>query len=136
MVREDEASETARRWAWWIPGVAMGMADILTDAFGHGAQLLHLTFGLAGGIAWQLLYRRDLVSRLSLITAVWGVAAVVALVAGAPVKPTGQLVSDGLGVFGVLLGLVQTEQWLRWRDRRDDAVSARVVVPDEAGAHR
>lgn len=102
-----------QRNAWLIPMAASAVANLVAPLIGSPRALWGLA-GVVGGVLWQLIYRRDLVERLTFPVAVLTVSGVMALIPGATFDTTG----DGavLGV-GVLVGLVWTEHYLRWRDR-------------------
>ena len=93
------------------PAVGRGLGS---DGLTSGTLLAVVGAGLLCGAAWQLLYRRDLVDRLTYFSAFFVVG--IALPA---VLPGGNMTSEPAGsVFalcGVLTGLVYTEQWLRGR---------------------
>lgn len=72
--------------------------------------------GLAAGVVWQLLYRRDLTSRLTLAAVCTGLAMTSALVSRTDIV-WDDMNTEGLYAFGTLLGLIFAEQYLRRRDR-------------------
>lgn len=107
------------------------MLPCFSIGFAEGAQQLtdadrrpYAAVGLLAGAAWQVLYRRDLATRLTLpvVGACFIIASV--LISGDEFM-TGD---DALGLpsvllycVGVLCGLVLTEHHLRWQDRRAEA---------------
>ncbi|WP_182376503.1 hypothetical protein [Nocardioides sp. WS12] len=72
--------------------------------------------GLAAGVIWQLLYRRDLASRLTPMSVVVAVGVVAALTTRQELR-WNDMNTVGLLAIGVLLGLIYTEQYQRWQDR-------------------
>jgi hypothetical protein len=83
-----------------------------------GARLLAVVaVCVSAGALWQLLYRRDLVDRLTHFSCAFSLVAVTvfALTWGDPVSSSMQA---GVGLCAVLTGLVFAEQWLRSRDER------------------
>ncbi|MBM0123854.1 hypothetical protein [Pimelobacter simplex] len=103
---------------------AVAAAQIGRD--GDAGRAPSLVLGLAAGAAWQLLHRRDLVSRLALPVVAGGLGVAIAVVAGEPImlgdtraETTGMLVY----AFCVLVGLVLAELRLRRQDRRAGEVS-------------
>lgn len=71
--------------------------------------------GIAAGTAWQVLNRRDLTSRLTVIASVVGVLVKLSVASGDALVWSDLLV-DGVYYVGVLLALIFTEQCLRGRD--------------------
>jgi hypothetical protein len=105
-------------WAWLLPAFGLGFGTAGHELFGAG-RVPFAVAGLVLGAAWQLLYRRDVVDRLTVPTvlACLAVGFVLAsgevLVVGDESAPTeGVLLYGG----GVLAGLVLAEQYLRRRD--------------------
>ena len=72
--------------------------------------------GLLAGAVWQLLFRRDLTSRLTFMAVLVGVG-VVATLAAREAFVWDDMDAAGLYSIGILLGLIYTENYLRWRDR-------------------
>lgn len=103
-----------QRNAWLIPGIAGGIANLVAPMIGSPRAAWGLA-GVIGGVLWQLAYRRDLVERLTFPVALVTVSGVMALLPNATFEMTDRGVVFGLGV---LVGLVWTEHWSRWRDRR------------------
>lgn len=97
------------------------MADA-TDA----ERAPYVVLGLAAGAAWQLLYRRDLVSRLTFPVVAGAVALLVSVLPGGELR-LGDSPAEGRALaihfFCILVGLVLAEQHLRRQDRRAGEVS-------------
>ena len=72
--------------------------------------------GLAAGAAWQLLYPRYLASRLTFI-AVLVIIGVIVNLAARREFVWEDMDTVGLLAIGILLGLIYTEHYQRWRDR-------------------
>lgn len=112
-----------------MPLIALGVGRAAGDQVTPPGDLLVVAVaGLVCGAAWQLLYRRDLVDRLTYFAAFFVVS--MALLA---VLPDGQVsdatVGTTIALTGVLAGLVYTEQWLR--DRAERAAGLRVAAPQK-----
>lgn len=107
---------TAERWAWVIPMWAGVPASIFADATNAPRTSYFLT-GIAAGVAWQWWYRRDLTSRLTFISAVAAIAVTFNLVAREAFHWE-DMNTLGLAWIGILIGLVHTEQYRRWQDRK------------------
>jgi hypothetical protein len=105
--------EPRREWAWLVPWFAGSVAIVVADVTGAQRASFFLT-GLAAGVGWQLLYRRDLVSRLTFMAVLMTVAVVGSLVTREDLVWE-DMDTTGLLVIGVLLGLIHSEQYLRWR---------------------
>lgn len=93
---------------------------------GEAGRAPLLVLGLAAGAAWQLLFRRDLLPRLTWPAAFGGVVVAVAIARGEPIAlgdDAAETSARLLYSFGVLCGLVAAEQYLRWRDRRAERLS-------------
>lgn len=107
-----------RPWAFVLPLVALGVGRSTgDDVTQRGDLLVVVVAGLVCGVAWQLLYRRDLVDRLTYFAAFFVVSTGLMVV-----LPDAQFGSAAVGTTvalgGVLAGLVYTEQWLRGRAER------------------
>ncbi len=72
--------------------------------------------GLAAGVVWQLLSRRDLTARLTFM-AVLVTIGVLATLAARQEFVWEDMDTAGLLAIGILLGLIYTEHYQRWRDR-------------------
>jgi hypothetical protein len=107
-----------RPWAFVLPLVALGVGRSAGDEVTQRGDLLVVVVaGLVCGVAWQLLYRRDLVDRLTYFAAFFVVS--MGLVVVLPDAYIGSAaVGTTVAVGGVLTGLVYTEQWLRGRAER------------------
>jgi hypothetical protein len=115
-----------RLWAFVMPLLAFGVGRASGNEVPPPGEVLVVAgVGLVCGAAWQLLYRRDLVDRLTYFAAFFVVS--MGLVA---VLPDTHVRSGSVGatiaLCGVLAGLVYTEQWLRGRAER--AASQRVAA--------
>jgi hypothetical protein len=95
---------------WLLPfGVLSGAGD-------DGPATLAV--GLALGVAWQLVYRRDLVDRLTVVAVFLTVGAATAFLMRAVAGNVTVDLSHAGGALACLAGLVLTEQALRARDLR------------------
>ncbi len=116
-------------WAWLVPlvcGGLVGTLDTLGLAMGI-QQAVAYVLGLGAGVAWQLLYRRDLVDRGWFIAVVFSIGAAMNLVNDGDIgidASTATLVY----LACVVVGLVLCERFLRWRDAR----AAAPAVPGDA----
>ncbi|WP_408897680.1 hypothetical protein ACJ5H2_00900 [Nocardioides sp. R1-1] len=112
-------------FAWVVPLFAL-VAAANVHGIQDAARAPYAVLGLAGGAAWQLLDRRDLAARLTWPVVFGGVGLLVALAAREPLV-LGDTRAESLGRaifgFGVLCGLVLTERYLRWRERRAERLS-------------
>lgn len=107
--------EPRKQWAWLAPWLSSGVASVIADVTGAERVSFFLT-GLAAGLIWQLLYRRDLASRLTPMSVVVTVGVVAALTTRQELR-WNDMNTVGLLAIGVLLGLIYTEQYQRWQDR-------------------
>lgn len=107
-----------RPWAFVMPLIALGVGRSAgDDVTQRGDLLVVVVAGLLCGAAWQVLYRRDIVDRLTYFAAFYVVS--MALVAVLPDADIGSApVGTTVALGGVLAGLVYTEQWLRGRAER------------------
>jgi len=103
------------KWAWLVPWFSSATASIIASVTNAERVSFFLT-GLAAGAAWQLLYRRDLASRLTFM-AVLVTIGVIANLAARREFGWEDMDTVGLLAIGILLGLVYTEHYQRWRDR-------------------
>lgn len=97
----------------WLTG---GLVTVVSDATG-ATRVPSFLLGLAAGAAWQLVNRRDLASRLLLLSVLAGIGVTVALVSRSPLDWS-DMDTSGLYAIGLLLGLVWTEHLLRWQEVR------------------
>lgn len=107
-------------WAFMVPAFGSIVVSEMADAADAG-RTPSLVVGLAAGVAWQLLYRRDLVSRLAVPAVLSVVVLVLSVLPG--VKAEG---GDGPALtylLCVVVGLVLAELRLRRQDRRAGEVS-------------
>lgn len=86
---------------------------------------------MGAGVAWQLLFRRDLVSRLTLMAVVVTVG-VIATLASRQEFVWQDMDTGGLYAIGVLLGLIYSEHFQRWRDRTAVRQSPKAAQNDGA----
>ena len=106
--------EPRRQWAWLVPWFSGGVASLVGSSTGAD-RVSSLLVGLAAGAVWQLLFRRDLVSRLTFMAVVVTVG-VLATLAAREEFVWQDMDTAGLYAIGVLLGLIYTEHYQRWRD--------------------
>lgn len=107
--------EPRKQWAWLAPWFSGGIASLISSATNTDRVPFLLT-GLAAGTVWQLLFRRDLTSRLTLMAVLVTIAMFATLVAREEFVWE-DMDTGGLLAIGILLGLIYTEQYQRWRDR-------------------
>ena len=107
--------EPGRKWAWLIPWFSGGFASLVSNVTGAD-RVSFFVVGMTAGTVWQLLFRRDLASRLTFMAVVVTVG-VVATLASRREFVWEDMNTAGLGAIGILLGLIYTEHYLRWRDR-------------------
>ncbi|MGZ4493232.1 MAG: hypothetical protein ACXVWU_00900 [Nocardioides sp.] len=107
--------EPGKQWAWIIPWFSGGVASVVGDATG-AHRVSFFIIGVVAGVVWQVLFRRDLTSRLTLMAMISTVGLVAVLVSGDEFVWS-DMNTGGLYAIGVLLGLIYTEQFQRWRDR-------------------
>ncbi|TNM38603.1 hypothetical protein FHP29_15350 [Nocardioides albidus] len=107
-------------FAWIVPLFAL-VAAANVHQHQDAGRAPYAVLGVAGGAAWQLLDRRDLAARLTWPVVFAGAALVLALAANEPLvlgDTAAQTQGRLIFAFGVLSGLVLTEDVLRWRDGR------------------
>jgi uncharacterized membrane protein YjdF len=107
--------EPRKQWAWLVPWFSGGIASLIGNATGAD-RVSAFTIGLAAGAVWQLLFRRDLTSRLTFMA----VAVTVGLIATLAARQEfmwKDMNTAGMYAIGVVLGLIYTEYYQRWRDR-------------------
>ncbi|MBM7517289.1 hypothetical protein [Nocardioides nitrophenolicus] len=124
------------RWAFMVPLTVSLAANDLTalDAVG---RVLIVVLGVAAGAAWQLLYRRDLVARLTLPVGAALVAVLVQAVQGEPItlgEPGTDTTARLTYALAVLGGLLATEQVLRRREERRAEGPGRGTMPPWAAS--
>lgn len=121
-------------WAFMVPLLGAVAAAQLSANQDTG-RAPYLVLGLAAGAAWELLYRRDLVPRLTVPLALGGLAVAIAVATGDPIT-LGETAAETnarlIYFFGVLCGLVLAEQYLRRQDRR----AGRLSPEEEPGTSR
>jgi len=103
------------QWSWVVPWVAAGITPVITSHVG-APRVVNVVVGLVAGIAWQLLHRRDLASRLTFMAACVTVLVVLTLVSRSSFE-WDDMNTAGLFAIGVLLGLIYTEHVQRLHDR-------------------
>ena len=118
-----------REWAWVVAWFSVYVASLVEDLT-HAGRAPYFLVGIAGGAYWQLLHRRDLVSRLTFVAALVTVGIGLVLVTREPFV-WDDMDTVGLHAIGVLVGLVFTEQYLR---RRDATRRTAEPAPAEHGA--
>lgn len=106
---------SGKQWAWLVPWFAGGVANIVSDAAG-AERATHFAVGVLAGMAWQLLCRRDLTSRLTFMAGLVGFGIVAVLATREPIV-WDDMDTVGLYAIGILLGLIYTEHYQRLRDR-------------------
>ena len=97
----------------WLVGALVPVVAQVTGATRVPSFLL----GLGAGAAWQLLHRRDLASRLLLLSVLAGFGIAVALISRSPLD-WHDMDTSGLYATGLLLALVWTEHLQRWQEVR------------------
>lgn len=107
--------EPRKQWAWLVPWFSGGIASLIGDAT-NADRLSYFLTGLAAGAVWQLLFRRDLTARLTLMALLVTIG-VLATLAARQEFVWEDMDTGGLLAIGILLGLIYTEQYQRWRDR-------------------
>jgi ABC-type cobalamin transport system permease subunit len=96
---------------WFSASIAASIDNHLS-----APRVTHFVVGFAAGVIWQLLYRRDLTARLSLM-AVCVTGFVVGMLVTRSEFQWQDMTTTGLLLVGILLGLIYTEHFQRWRDR-------------------
>jgi Na+-translocating ferredoxin:NAD+ oxidoreductase RnfA subunit len=124
--------EPRQQWAWLVPWFSGGVGSLIGYATG-AERASAFVVGIAAGAAWQLLYRRDLTSRLTFMAAVVTIGVIATLAAH------GEFVSEdaetaGLYATGILIGLIYTEHYQRWQDRATRS-ALRQSLDSDAEAH-
>ena len=109
--------EPRKQWAWLVPWFSGGVASVVGDTTGAD-RASFLIIGLAAGVVWQLLFRRDLTSRLTFMAVVVTVG-LVATLATRQAFVREDIDTAGLHAIGILLGLIYAEHYQRWRDRAE-----------------
>jgi len=107
--------EPGKQWAWLVPWWAVAVGNVVGASAGAPRVSMFLA-GVAAGVVWQLLFRRDLTSRLTVMAVLVTVGVVGALVARQEFVWR-DMDRGGLYAIGILLGLIYTEHYQRWRDR-------------------
>lgn len=115
------------RGAFLIPAAALAASSsVVSDAaLSTGVRLLVVSaIGFAAGTVWQLIYRRDLVDRLTYFASAFIVWAV--FLCGLSGHDQWQP-SPGMGVCmaAILAGCVYCERWHRWRSTRITSAARR-----------
>ncbi|HEX6877891.1 MAG TPA: hypothetical protein VF165_19685 [Nocardioidaceae bacterium] len=104
-----------KQLAWLVPWFSGGVASLI-GSITNADRVSHFLTGLAAGTVWQLLHRRDLAARLTLAAVVITVG-VLATLAAREEFVWDDMDTAGLLAIGILLGLIYTEQYQRWRDQ-------------------
>ena len=97
-----------------VPWFSGGVASLVGNATGAD-RVSAFIIGVAAGAVWQLLFRRDLASRLTFMAVVVTVG-VLATLAAHQEFVWQDMDTIGLHAIGILLGLIYTEHYQRWRD--------------------
>ena len=103
------------QWAWLVPWLSSGIAAGISDVT-RAERLSYFLTGLLAGVIWQLLHRRDLTSRLTFMAVLVTVGVVTILATGGEFNWQ-DMDTVGLHAIGIVLGLIYTEHYQRWRDR-------------------
>jgi len=125
-----------QRWAVMVP-LTVGLAANDLTALDEVGRVLIVVLGMAAGAAWQLLYRRDLVARLTFPVGAALVAVLVQAVQGEPVtlgEPDTDTTARLTYAFAVLGGLLATEQVLRRREESRAEEPGRGTMPPWAAS--
>ncbi|HLN79061.1 MAG TPA: hypothetical protein VK204_18605 [Nocardioidaceae bacterium] len=109
--------EPRKQWAWLVPWFSGEVASLVGNATGAD-RVSAVIIGLAAGAVWQLLFRRDLTSRLTFMAVVVTVG-LIATLATRQDFVWEDMNRAGLHAIGILLGLIYTEHYQRWRDRAE-----------------
>lgn len=125
--------EPRRQWTWVVAWFSGAIAAPIGDVANAPRVSFFLT-GLATGAVWQLLNRRDLTSRLTFMAVLVTVAVSVTL-ATREEFVWEDMDTAGLLAIGILLGLIYTEQFQRWRDRTAWKESVSPAHDTDAGVH-
>ena len=115
----------AQRWFWSYPTLVVG------SSFSHDSQWAWVLC-LGAGVAWQLVFRRDLADRLTVVCIYVAVAVGLALPVEAASGPgfRSEFGPGGaMAILSCLSGLVLTEQVLRNRDLMRARRAARASAP-------
>lgn len=104
-----------RQWGWVVPWLLSALVPLAADVTGAD-RVSSFALGLVGGVAWQLIHRRDLASRLWVLSVLVGFGVGASLVTRSPIIWS-DMDTTGLYAIGVLLSLVWTEHVQRWRER-------------------
>jgi hypothetical protein len=108
-------SDPRMQWSWLVPWFSGGIATSIENHL-SAPRVTHFVVGLAAGVIWQLLYRRDLTARLTFM-AVFVTCFVVGMLVTRSEFEWNDMNTTGLLFIGMLLGLIYTEHLQRWRDR-------------------
>lgn len=108
-------SDARLTWSWLIPWFSGGVTCIVVDLLG-APRVTNFLVGIAAGVSWQLLYRRDLTSRLTFV-AVFATLSIVGFLVTRSAFEWNDMNTTGLLMLGILLGLIYAEHFQRWRDR-------------------
>ncbi|MGZ4452477.1 MAG: hypothetical protein ACXVD1_05720 [Nocardioides sp.] len=100
-----------QRWAYLIP-VLVCAVDWRAHLPAQIGLVVSFFLGLAAGVLWQCLFRRDLVERFLGFSVLAVIFVLIAMLPGDVVDSRSTEDLDWLGVF---VGLVLCEDWLRHR---------------------
>ena len=123
--------EPRKQWAWLVPWFSGGAASLIGSVT-NADRWSHFLIGLAAGAVWQLLFRRDLTARLTLMALIVTVG-VLATLAARQDFVWEDMDTGGLLAIGILLGLIYTEQYQRWRDRTAEHQAVSHARDSDAG---
>lgn len=104
---------------WLLPWAALGFGEELVATNMASARWLSVAFmcGAVAGVLWQVLYRRDLVDRLTFFAGLILALVAFGAIGGARVSMQNSAGETFAGL-GILAALVFTERWQRARDER------------------
>lgn len=123
--------EPRKQWAWLVPWFSGAIASLIGSDT-NSDRVPYLVTGLAAGTVWQLLFRRDLTSRLTFMAVLVTIGVFATLVAREEFV-WHDMDTGGLLAIGILLGLIYTEQYQRWRERATEHQRAAQTRDSDAG---
>ena len=112
---------TERRWAWLLPALTLALGTSLeVDADGMALRAVvgaWFLLSLGVGVAWQLLYRRDVADRFRLLATLFVVLMIAGLLGGSVSTDYAGDPFFDLALASVAAGVILTESRLRSRER-------------------